>query len=62
VTFDDADVISTEQKSSTADIGLGVILTLDSAVSLYASTDYSRNIDSNDQRSVVGNLGIRVSW
>jgi outer membrane autotransporter protein len=62
VTFDDADVISTEQKSSTADIGLGVILTLDSAVSLYASTDYSRNIDSNDQRSVVGNLGIRISW
>ncbi|WP_445178176.1 autotransporter outer membrane beta-barrel domain-containing protein [Pseudomonas sp. McL0111] len=62
VTFGDADVISTEQKSSTADVGLGVILTLDRAVSVYASTDYSRNIDSNEQRGVVGNLGIRISW
>ncbi|WP_064118252.1 autotransporter family protein [Pseudomonas fluorescens] len=62
VTFGDSDVITTEQKSSTADIGLGVVLTLDRAVSVYASTDYSSNIDSNDVRGVVGNLGIRVSW
>lgn len=62
VTFGDTDVISTEQKSSTADVGLGVILTLDRAVSVYASTDYTRNIDSNEQRGVVGNLGIRISW
>lgn len=62
VTFDDSDVISTEQKSSTADIGLGVVLTLDRAVSVYASTDYSRNIDSNDLRGMSGNIGIRISW
>ncbi|KAE9646395.1 autotransporter outer membrane beta-barrel domain-containing protein [Pseudomonas sp. PB106] len=62
VTFGDSDVISTEQKSSTADIGLGVVVTLDRAVSVYASTDYSRNIDSNDLRGVVGNLGVRISW
>ncbi|VVO00061.1 hypothetical protein PS718_02586 [Pseudomonas fluorescens] len=62
VTFDDSDVISTEQKSSTADVGLGVVLTLDRAVSVYASTDYSRNIDSNDLRGVSGNIGIRISW
>ena len=62
VTFDDSDVITTEQKSSTADIGLGVVLTLDRAVSVYASTDYSRNIDSNDLRGMSGNIGIRISW
>lgn len=62
VTFDDSDVISTEQKSSTADVGLGVVLTLDRAVSVYASTDYSRNIDSNDLRGMSGNIGIRISW
>ncbi len=62
VTFGDSDVISTEQKSSTADIGLGVVVTLDRAVSVYASTDYSRNIDSNEMRGVVGNLGVRISW
>ncbi|MFJ2485312.1 autotransporter outer membrane beta-barrel domain-containing protein [Pseudomonas sp. NPDC087639] len=62
VTFGDSDVISTEQKSSTADLGLGVVVTLDRAVSVYASTDYSRNIDSNDLRGVTGNLGIRISW
>jgi outer membrane autotransporter protein len=62
VTFDASDVITTEQKSSTADIGLGVVLTLDRAVSVYASTDYTSNIDSNDLRGVVGNLGVRISW
>ncbi|WP_242208017.1 MULTISPECIES: autotransporter outer membrane beta-barrel domain-containing protein [unclassified Pseudomonas] len=62
VTFGASDVISTEQKSSTADIGLGVVLTLDRAVSVYASTDYSSNIDSTDVRGVVGNLGVRISW
>ncbi|MCP1488544.1 outer membrane autotransporter protein [Pseudomonas fluorescens] len=62
VTFGASDVITTEQKSSTADIGLGVVLTLDRAVSVYASTDYTSNIDSNDLRGVVGNLGVRISW
>ncbi|MBK5534691.1 autotransporter outer membrane beta-barrel domain-containing protein [Pseudomonas sp. TH08] len=62
VTFGDSDVITTEQKSSTADIGLGLVVTLDRAVSVYASTDYSRNIDSNDLRGVSGNVGIRISW
>lgn len=62
VTFGTSDVITTQQKSSSADIGLGVVLTLDRAVSIFASTDYSRNIDSNDSRGVVGNLGVRISW
>jgi len=62
VTFGDTDDIVTQQKSSSADLGVGVILSLDSAVSVYASADYSSNIDSTDQRAVVGNLGVRISW
>ena len=62
VKFGDSDVITTEQKTSTADVGLGVVLTLDRAISVYASTDYSRNIDSNDLRGLSGNVGIRISW
>ncbi|MFJ5254985.1 autotransporter outer membrane beta-barrel domain-containing protein [Pseudomonas sp. NPDC088414] len=62
VTFDGTDTIDSQQKSSTADVGLGVVLTLDRAVSVYASTDYSRNIDSNDLRGLAGNLGVRISW
>ncbi|WP_025109999.1 autotransporter outer membrane beta-barrel domain-containing protein [Pseudomonas sp. H1h] len=62
VTFDGTDTIDSEQKSSTADVGLGIVLTLDRAVSVYASTDYSSNIDSNDLRGLAGNLGVRISW
>jgi len=62
VTFDGTDTIDSQQKSSSADVGLGVVLTLDRAVSVYASTDYSSNIDSNDLRGLAGNLGVRVSW
>jgi outer membrane autotransporter protein len=62
VTFDGATDIDTQQKSSSADLGIGAILTLAPTVSVYASTDYSSNIDSNQQRAVSGNVGIRVSW
>lgn len=54
--------IDTEQKTAWADLGIGATLTLAPSVSVYASADYSRNIDSNQQRGMTGNLGIRVSW
>jgi len=62
VTFDDVDQVNTEQKSSSADVGLGVVLSLASTVSVYAGADYSSNIDSQDLRGLSGNLGFRVSW
>ena len=62
VTFDDVDQVTTEQKSSSADVGLGVILSLASTVSVYAGADYSSNIDSQDLRGLSGNVGLRVSW
>ncbi len=62
VTFDHVDRIESQQKSSSADLGIGVVLSLASAVSVYASADYTRNIDSNQLRGVVGNIGVRMSW
>lgn len=61
VTFG-TDPIETRQKSSSADLGLGVIVSLAPSVSVYASTDYNRNIDSNALRGVAGNIGLRIGW
>ncbi|VVM64378.1 hypothetical protein PS662_01471 [Pseudomonas fluorescens] len=58
----DNDPITTRQKSSSAEVGVGVVATLARSVSVYASVDYSRNIDSNEMSGVVGNLGLRMSW
>jgi outer membrane autotransporter protein len=62
VTFDNTERVETQQRASTADLGVGVIVSLAPSVSVYASADYSNNLDSNQQRSVAGNLGVRVSW
>jgi outer membrane autotransporter protein len=62
VTFDDSTEIKTEQRASSADLGIGAILTLAPAVSVYANADYSRNIDSNSSRGISGNLGVRWDW
>lgn len=62
VRFDRADRIETQQQSSSADLGVGVVVSLASSVSVYAGADYTSNIDSNPLRGMVGNAGIRVSW
>lgn len=62
VTFDHVDQIDTQQRASSADLGVGMVLSLASSVSVYAGVDYTSNIDSNQQRGIFGNAGIRVSW
>ncbi|MCX2898153.1 autotransporter outer membrane beta-barrel domain-containing protein [Pseudomonas mandelii] len=62
VTFDNVDQVTTEQKASSADVGLGVNLSLAKDVSVYAGADYSTNIDSQQLQGVSGNLGVRISW
>lgn len=57
-----ADQIDTRQQSSSADLGVGLVLGLAPSVSVYAGVDYSRDIDSNAMRGMTGNLGMRVSW
>ncbi|WP_335944713.1 autotransporter outer membrane beta-barrel domain-containing protein [Pseudomonas sp. G166] len=62
VTFDNAQRIETQQRASTGDLGAGVILSVAPTVSVYAGADYGQNLDSNQQRGMSGNLGIRISW
>lgn len=62
VTFANSTDIDTEQRASWADLGVGLDLTVARNVSLYANVDYSRNIDSNQQRATAANLGVRISW
>lgn len=62
VTFDGVDRIDTEQKSSSADLGVGVVVSLAKSVSVYGAVDYTSNIDSHQQRATSANIGVRVSW
>lgn len=62
VTFDNVDQIETRQQATQADLGIGAVLSLAPSVSVYAGADYSRNIDSNQQRGTSMNLGFRMSW
>lgn len=54
--------IETQQKSASADLGVGVMLNLAASVSVYASADYSSNIDSNPLRGSSANVGVRIAW
>ncbi|VVN89919.1 autotransporter outer membrane beta-barrel domain-containing protein [Pseudomonas fluorescens] len=62
VTYDGVDRIKSEHKSSTADLGVGIVAKLSSAVSVYLAADYNTNLDSNQMEGVSGNAGIRLSW
>ena len=60
--YDGQPVTRTDHTASTVDIGAGLVARLHPAVSVYASTDYSSNIDSRNQEGLSGTLGLRVSW
>lgn len=60
--YDGQPVTRTDHTASTVDIGAGIVARLHPAVSVYASTDYSSNIDSRNQEGLSGTLGLRVSW
>ncbi|WP_434676749.1 autotransporter outer membrane beta-barrel domain-containing protein [Pseudomonas sp. D4-18] len=62
VTFNHAERIETRQAATRADLGLGLTARLSPEISLYASGDYSQNLDDDDYRGLRGTLGMRVSW
>lgn len=61
-TYDGVQATKTDHSASTMDVGVGVVARLSSSVSVYASTDYSANLDSRNQEAISGSLGLRVSW
>lgn len=62
VTFDEVDRIKSDHKTSTADIGLGVVAQLSSAVSAYAEGKLGTGLDDNNYQGASGSIGVRVSW
>ncbi|MFS2126961.1 autotransporter outer membrane beta-barrel domain-containing protein, partial [Pseudomonas sp. Pseusp97] len=62
VVYDHADAIRTDHQGSSMDIGAGIAARLSPDLSLYASAAYSSNLDSENQESLSGSIGLRVSW
>ncbi|MHC8314252.1 autotransporter domain-containing protein [Pseudomonas sp. LB3P31] len=62
VSLDQVDKISSSRKSSTVDVGLGLVAKVTPAVSLYVSADYSSDVDDNDLNGLIGSLGVRMRW
>ncbi|WP_423205609.1 autotransporter outer membrane beta-barrel domain-containing protein [Pseudomonas kribbensis] len=62
VTLDQVDKISSSRKSSTVELGLGLVAKVTPSVSLYVSADYSSDVDDNDLNGLIGSLGVRMRW
>jgi outer membrane autotransporter protein len=62
VTYNGIDRIKSEHKSSSADLGAGVVAKVSSSVSVYLAVDYDTNLDSEELSGSSGTLGVRVSW
>ncbi|MCG6575762.1 autotransporter outer membrane beta-barrel domain-containing protein [Pseudomonas sp. AF32] len=62
LTLDKVDKISSSRKSSTVEVGLGLVARVTPVVSLYVSADYSSDVDDNDLNGVITSLGVRMRW
>ncbi|MDQ3200789.1 MAG: autotransporter outer membrane beta-barrel domain-containing protein, partial [Pseudomonadota bacterium] len=62
VTFDNVDEVTTKQKFSSADIGIGMNLSVAKDISVYSSLDHTSNIDSRRIRGIFGSMGVRIRW
>lgn len=62
VRFDHAERIETRHSATRADIGAGVAASVSHEVSVYASADWSQNLDAHDYRGLRGSVGVRISW
>jgi outer membrane autotransporter protein len=62
VTYDEVDRIKSDHKSSTADIGVGAVAQLSSAVSAYVEGKYGTGLDDNNFEGASGSISVRVSW
>ncbi|WP_047226580.1 autotransporter domain-containing protein [Pseudomonas brassicacearum] len=62
LTLDKVDKISSSRKSSTVEVGLGLVARVTAVVSLYISADYSSDVDDNDLNGLIGSLGVRMRW
>jgi len=62
LSLDKVDKISSSRKSSTVELGLGLVARVTPVVSLYVSADYSSDVDDNDLNGVIASMGGRMRW
>ncbi|SFW32269.1 autotransporter outer membrane beta-barrel domain-containing protein [Pseudomonas sp. NFACC04-2] len=62
VSLDKVDKISSSRKSSTVEVGLGLVARVTPVVSLYVSADYSSDVDDNDLNGIITSMGVRMRW
>ena len=62
LSLDKVDKISSGRKSSTVEVGLGLVARVTPAVSLYVSADYSSDVDDNDLNGIITSMGVRMRW
>ena len=62
LSLDKVDKISSSRKSSTVEVGLGLVARVTPVVSLYVSADYSSDVDDNDLDGIIASLGVRMRW
>lgn len=62
VTYNDVDRIKTRHRSSSTDIGVGLVVGVAQGVSLFIAVDYAAQLDSNEIAEASGSVGVRASW
>ncbi|MGG5290134.1 autotransporter domain-containing protein [Pseudomonas shirazensis] len=62
VHLDQVDKISSSRKSTTVELGLGLVARMTPDVALFVSADYSSDVDDNDLNGLIGSLGVKMRW
>ena len=48
--------------ATSLEVGGGVVATVSQNVSLFATADYTTNLNGPHGQTIEGNLGVRVTW
>ncbi|MDD0976182.1 autotransporter outer membrane beta-barrel domain-containing protein [Pseudomonas fontis] len=62
LTFDNVDQIKTDYRTTSMDVGTGLVAQINANFSVHAGIDYSTNLDARQQERVGANLGLRLSY
>lgn len=62
VTYNGVDRIKSQHRSSSSDIGVGLVVGVAQGVSLFIAVDYAPQLDSNERAEASGSIGVRASW
>src|SRR5262245_27383190 len=57
-----SDVISTDFGGTSLELGGGLVAAISKDVSLYATADYTFEVEGEKQQVMEGNVGLKVQW